>query len=180
MEEKESLVKRVCSFYVSDWHLATMILPYLNKVIENNEKIKTILEKDIEENIKTLISKLNLKDEKKLLQINFKQNKILKYKDFVEFMKDEIEKNKEILLFINGRNEYIEIINKNINNWIRKNKKVLIKKNCKIKVLNCYEVTEFNSKMTEILDKHDLILNTSGEKQIEEVFEGYTKKAVND
>lgn len=48
----------------------------------------------------------------------------------------------------------------------------------KIKVINFYEVLEFNYNITEILDEHDKILNTSGEKEINEVFEGYEKKKI--
>ena len=36
----------------------------------------------------------------------------------------------------------------------------------------------FNENIKEILDKHDLTFNTSGEHRIEEVFEGY-KKSIN-
>ena len=43
----------------------------------------------------------------------------------------------------------------------------------KIKIINCYEVEDFNINIKEILGKHDKILNTSGEKNIAEVFEGY-------
>ena len=34
---------------------------------------------------------------------------------------------------------------------------------------------QFNSSIKEILEKHDKILNTSGEKEINEVFDGYEK-----
>ena len=42
-----------------------------------------------------------------------------------------------------------------------------------IKIIDCYEVGEFNLNLQEILHKHDKILNTSGEKEICDVFEGY-------
>ena len=42
-----------------------------------------------------------------------------------------------------------------------------------MKLINCYEVSEFNFNMQDILHNHDKILNTSGEKEIHEVFEGY-------
>lgn len=42
-----------------------MVLPYISKEINNNYKIITILEKGIEENIKLLIKKLNLKMKRK-------------------------------------------------------------------------------------------------------------------
>lgn len=46
----------------------------------------------------------------------------------------------------------------------------------KIKIINFFEVTEFNNNIMEILDAHDRILNTSGEREISEVFEGYAKE----
>ena len=72
MEKLENSPERICGFYVSDWHLVTMILPYINKELNEKANIVTILEKDIEKNIKTLISKLNLKNEKKVLKLNWK------------------------------------------------------------------------------------------------------------
>ena len=56
-----SNIKKLCGFCINEWHLTTMVLPYISKEINNNYKIITILEKGIEENIKLLIKKLNLK-----------------------------------------------------------------------------------------------------------------------
>ena len=44
-----------------------------------------------------------------------------------------------------------------------------------IKIINCYEVIELEGSINEILDEHDKILNTSGEKEINEIFEDYKK-----
>ena len=44
-----------------------------------------------------------------------------------------------------------------------------------ITIVNCYEIIEFNGSINEILDSHDKILNTSGEKEIEEVFDEYKR-----
>ena len=30
-------VKKLCSFYVSDWHLVAMLLPYINQKINERE-----------------------------------------------------------------------------------------------------------------------------------------------
>lgn len=65
-------IKKLCGFCINEWHLTTMILPYISKEIENNYKMITILENSIEENIKTLIKKLNLKNEEDILEINWK------------------------------------------------------------------------------------------------------------
>ena len=75
MESLKMDVEKICSFYVNEWHLVTMVLPYINKEINEKANITTILENDIEENVKTLLAKLNLKNEKTILEINWKANK---------------------------------------------------------------------------------------------------------
>ena len=81
MKSKSNEIQKLCSFYVSDWHLVTMLLPYINCQIDANAKIITILENDIEENITTLIQKLNLKNEEKILEIDWKKINTTKYKE---------------------------------------------------------------------------------------------------
>ena len=49
-------------------------------------------------------------------------------------------------------------------------------KNKSIKIINCYEVTEFNEDLKGILNMHDKILNTSGIHNIEELYSGYIKE----
>ena len=44
MEIKNYHVEKLCGFYVSDWHLATTVLPYINSKIEENTKVITFLE----------------------------------------------------------------------------------------------------------------------------------------
>ena len=36
-----------------------------------------------------------------------------------------------------------------------------------------YEITKYEGNVSKILDEHDKILNTSGEKEIEEIFPEY-------
>ena len=52
-----------------------------------------------------------------------------------------------------------------------------------IKIINYFELTEYNSDIVNILDNHDKILNTSGEREITDVFTGYnnnSKRIIND
>ena len=92
MENLKNHTEKLCSFYVSEWHLVTMILPYINKEINEKANITTILQKNIEENIKTLISKLNLKNEKDILKIDWKASAEIKYtsidKKLMKMVKD--------------------------------------------------------------------------------------------
>lgn len=173
MENLKSCTEKLCSFYVSEWHLVTMLLPYINKELNEKANITTILENNIEDNIKTLISKLNLKNEEKILEIDWKNTQGLKYLEINNKLKRFTnEKNITNIILVNGSKKYIDSVNQNINKWIHKNIDKL--KNTKIKIVNCYEVTEFNDSIKEILDEHDKILNTAGEKHIGEVFEGYS------
>ena len=92
-------------------------------------------------------------------------------------MKKVLEKNmiNNSILIVNGSKDYIDEINKYIDCYIEKIKQKEENK-INIKIINCYEIVEFNGSIVEILDKHDKILNTSGEKEIKEVFEDYDRK----
>ena len=171
MEKLDNSIEKLCSFYVSDWHLVTMLLPYVNKQINEKANIITILEKNLEENIKTLIQKLNLKNEEKILNINWKKANGIKYSEIQNKMK-ELEKEEKLnIVFISGSKNYIDMVDKNITKFLKDNKNKY--KEINIKIINCFEVGEFNNNIQEILEMHDKILNTSGEKEICEVFEGY-------
>ena len=164
MEVQKNNLTKLCSFYVSDWHLVTMLLPYINQKINEQAKIATILEKDIEENVITLVEKLNLKNKEKILNLNWKKQ------DEIRCKINELEREQELIIFINGNKEFIEKYNKKLTRYFETH---LIRN--KIKIINCYEVIEFNGSITEILDKHDKILNTSGEKEIKEIFIDYER-----
>ncbi len=175
MESLKMDVEKICSFYVNEWHLVTMVLPYINKEINEKANITTILENDIEENVKTLLAKLNLKNEKTILEINWKANKEIT-SNYIEDIFNNLIKNNdnEEIIFINGSRDYIDFANYQIEKMIKQN--IFNIKDKKIKIINCYEVTEFNSGIKDILDSHIKILNTAGEKYITEVFGGYERK----
>lgn len=170
MNNKNYQVEKLCGFYVSDWHLTTTILPYINSKIDEKTNVITILENNIEENIKVLMEKLNLKNKNEILSIRWTSVDSKKYTDIENILNAEITKNTENtenIILISGNRNYIEIINSNINKWLEK---ANIKS---IKIIDFFEVTEFNNNIVNILDGHDKILNTSGEREISEVFDGY-------
>lgn len=171
--QKKSIMK-LCSFYVSDWHLVTMLLPYINKKVNEETKIATILEKDIKNNVEVLVKKLNLKNEEKILNINWNNKNAKKYSNISKIIENNIGTN--ILVIVNGNKEYIKYANENLEKYIERNIEKIEQTNTTIKIVNCYEIVEFNGSIVEILDKHDKILNTSGEKEINEVFEDYNRK----
>ena len=171
MEILKNNIEKICSFYVSDWHLVTMLLPYINKQINEKVNIITVLEKDIQENIITLLNKLNLKNTEEILKINWKKTNGLKYFELKKQMEKVDEKSKLNIVFINGNKSYIDITNKNIEKIFKEENKKY--KEVNIKIINCFEVGDFNTNISNILSEHSKILNTSGEREICEVFEGY-------
>ncbi len=136
--------QKVCSFYVSNIHFATMILPFVNKQVEEKTSIITFFETDFTTNIELVLSKLLISEERKkeLLNINWKQSiNQTKYINLEKSLKNQINKKGKNLIIVNGNTNYINIINEELDRFADKfNKK--IEKNC-IKIINFYEVREF-------------------------------------
>lgn len=174
MREKTN-AKKVCSFYVSNMHFATMILPWTNKKLEEKTKIITFFENNFTTNIELVLSRLIITEERKkeLIDINWKNTIVEKYLNIEKILKNGLGKNEKCVIIINGTEEYINLTNEFIEKFIEKNSKKIEQKD--IKIINFYEVGSFNENIKEILDKHQLIFNTSGEHRIEDVFEGYEK-----
>ena len=173
--KENSSTQKVCSFYVSTMHFATMMLPFANKQEEEKRKIVTFFENDFTTNIELVLSRIIILEERKkeLLNINWKNTDIIKYINIEKILKTQLNKNNENIIIVNGNTDYINNVNECIERYLEKNSKKIDAKN--IKIINFYEVGSFNENIKEILDKHDLIFNTSGEHRIEDIFDGYKK-----
>ncbi len=172
-------VKRACGFYVSSMHLITMILPFIKNQISEGAKVETVLEYNLKENVSNILDNLiiNEKEKEEISNINWSNNKIPKYSDFEGNMKNILEENNKIIILVNGNRKYIDEVNKLINKFIKKNINKISKK--EITIINCYEVSEFDDNIREILDTHEFIVNTSGIHKIGDIFEDYRNKKVN-
>ena len=166
-------VKRVCSFNVSNWHFITMIIPFVGRKIKENTSIKTFFGKDKKEEVEMFLDRLvlNIEDKRKIEKINWEMCNVDK---IIEKLEESICEKEEINLIISGRKEYIKMVNLNIDDWISKSYSKIVYKN--INIINCYEITQLNNNIEDILNEHDSILNTSGQKRLSEVFEGYEEK----
>lgn len=134
-------IKRICSFYVSEFHLGMILLPYISQKIERKEPILIVSEKNLLNSIKELVSKVNLKEEIKNQILNLKWN----CSNIVEI------KDKSNIILI-GKEKFIEdkvkeIEEKNIN---------------EIQIIDCYYFEEIKNKIQDIVEKHDRSLNTLG------------------
>lgn len=177
MKKMEKNILKICSFYVSDWHLTAMLLPFVEEQVEKSENLNTILQKNIIHNMKEILSRIKISERTKqeIIDVDWKNKNLLKYGEIRKFMEKVTRNQKTATIIIEGDKERIEYINKNIDKWISKQERKIARK--QIKIINCYEVTEFNENLQEILDRHDKILNTSGIHEIQEMYSGYVRQA---
>ena len=128
-------LEKTCCFYVSEFHLEMILVPYINEKIEENITILT--EKNLTNTLEILISKMNLKEEnkEKILNLGWDGEK-------------EIKENSNIIVI--GSREYIK----------KKNKELENKKT--VSVLDCYDFEEEKNNMNNIIEEYEKSLNTLG------------------
>ena len=143
LEEKK--VKNICNFYVSEYHLEIMLLPYISKKIDNEENITIITEIDLESTLNVVIEKINLDKDKK--------EKIKKIGWNIQNIENIIPNTNVILIgskkFINEK--VFELKERQVEN---------------LEIIACYNYNEVKNDMKEIVSKYDGMLNTLGINKI--------------
>ena len=135
MVVQDNGIEKNCCFYVSDFHLEMILVPYINKKIEKDISILT--EKNLMETMETLLEKMNLNDENKQKILNLGWEG-----------KENIEKNSNIIII--GSKEYIEQKNEKIKDLNAES------------VLDCYSFEETQNDMQDIAKNYKNTLNTLG------------------
>ena len=143
LEEKK--VKNICNFYVSEYHLEIMLLPYISKKIDNEENITIITEFDLESTLNVVIERINLDKDKK--------EKIKKIGWNIQNIENIIPNTNVILIgskkFINEK--VFELKERQVEN---------------LEIIACYNYNEVKNDMKEIVSKYDGMLNTLGINKI--------------
>ena len=139
MIANQKKIENKCCFYVSDFHLEMTILPYINEKIKENKEIVIISQNKLEDSIKILMSKMNLKNKEQILELDWNNNKI-----------DKIQGKENIVIINNGSKKFIEERNKKIQKL--ENKEIA-------EIINCYEFAEIKDEIVEIREKHTEVLN---------------------
>lgn len=156
---KNNTKERICAFYASDYHFEMISLPYINERIEEKDEIIILTENNLEETMKTLLEKTNMREEKKekILKLNWENNDLNKLKE----IKTKIEEEKNMTIFIKGKKNYIHNVNQNIEKWIAKKEQV--------KIIDCYDIEEVGENLEEIVKNYNEVLKTSGKKEIQKI-----------
>ena len=152
MSNKQETKEKICTFFVSDFHFEMKSLHYICESLKNEKTVVILTENNLEDTFGTLLSRTILSDnmKKKLLNINWKNDDLHKFKE----IKKDIDDNKELVVFIKGKENYIENVNKNIEKWTENYEKV--------KIVDCYDMEEVGENIDTIVNKYKKILNSSG------------------
>ena len=136
LEEKK--IKNICNFYVSDYHLEIMLLPYISKKIDNEEEVVILTERDLTETLKIVIEKTNLeqKKKKKIMKLEWNTQKT-----------SNINENSNVIII--GNIKFI-------------NDKILELKEKNLEKIVCYDYNEVKDNMKEIVSEYDGVLNSLG------------------
>ena len=132
--------KSFCSFYVSEYHLLTILLPYINEQINNSKNIEVVLENDMTECVKKYLNRYEINNISKIIKLNWKK------------MKNEeiqIKENTDTVI-VCGKESFIRKIN------IKIEEKGNVKE-----VINCFNIENL-SNLDEVVKGHDFILRTNG------------------
>lgn len=135
---KETTDKKCC-FYASDFHLEMTIVPYINKKIEENKNIVIITENKLEETMKILISRMNIKNKASICELDWNNREI----------SSAIGKN-NLVIIINGSKKFIESKNSEIQKTLNE---------VPVELIDCYCFDEVKDEMVEIRENHAGVLN---------------------
>lgn len=148
---KDLTKEKSCTFYVSDYHFEMISLPYISKYMDENKEVIILTENDLKDTVTTLLSKTNLAEDKikKILALDWRDNNLSKFKEISRNSKN----GSNMVIFIKGKENYIENVNKNIEKW------VMEKEN--ISVIDCYSFFEIEEKIDEVAKKYKKVLGTT-------------------
>ena len=155
MMKENKREEKLCLFFASDYHFEMISLPYINENLKKDNNVIIMTENDLNGTVDKLLSRINLNEEEKnkITKIDWKNDDVSKFKE----IKNANENGKETIIFIKGKENYINTINKNINNWIKNNE---------VKIIDCYDINEVYEDVSSIAKNYKKVLSTSGVEKL--------------
>jgi hypothetical protein len=146
-----NLENKICSFSVNEYHLVTILMPYIYEAINKEKNIITLFEK-------------NLKDIfEKVLNTNstFWKNKEKFYN--IEWNKTDIDKLSE--KFKNSQENDIVIV-AGCEDFIERMNILIFNFHTNFTLINCFEFNEYDENLKLKINNYSKILNTKGIQEI--------------
>ena len=147
--------EKLCLFFASDYHFEMISLPYINEKLKKDNNVIIMTENDLNGTVDKLLSRVNLskEDKDKITKIDWKNDDVSKYKE----IKNANENGRDTIIFVKGKENYINSVNKNIGNWINTND---------MKIVDCYDINEVYEDVSKIAKNYDKVLSTSGVEKL--------------
>lgn len=139
MTTNKGTIEKKCCFYASDFHLEMTIVPYINRKIEENKNVIIVTQNNLEETMKVLISRMNIKNKDIICNLDWNNNDIAQ----------AIGKN-NLIMIVNGNKEFIDYKNKEIKELLGQEV---------IELINCYYFDEIKDEMVQIRANYTGVLN---------------------
>lgn len=155
MTKENKRKEKLCLFFASDYHFEMISLPYINESLKENKNVIIMTENNLDSSVDKVLSNINLAKEEKdrITKIDWKNDDLNKFKEVKKASKD----GKDTLIFVKGKENYIENMNRNIENWIDINE---------VKIVDCYDINEIKEDVSNIAKKYNRILSTSGVEKL--------------
>ena len=151
---KENKSKKSYMIYASDYHFEMIGLLNIRKELKENKEIIVLTQNNLEETVKTVLSRITMNEEEKekIRKINWTENLEAKYKQ----IQNAIEQNKILSIYIKGEEKFIKNQNKKIEELIKQENKME-----NIAITDCYDFSEIAEKGNEIIKEYDEVLLTN-------------------
>lgn len=155
MMKENKRENKLCLFFASDYHFEMISLPYINESLKKNENVIIMTENNLDSSVDKVISSINLNEEERnrLTRVDWKNDNLDKFRK----IKIANQEGKDTLIFVKGKENYINNMNKNIENWINNNE---------VTVVDCYDISEIQDEVSDIAKRYDKILSTSGVEKL--------------
>lgn len=147
--------ERLCLFFASDYHFEMISLPYINEELKKDNNVIIMTENDLDITVDKLLSRVNLTQNEKdrITKIGWKNDDVSKFKE----IKNANANGKETVILVKGKENYINSVNKNIENWININN---------TKIIDCYDINEVYEDVSNIAKNYNKVLSTSGVEKL--------------
>ena len=147
------LEDKICGFNVNEFHLVTMIMPYIYEKVNEEKKISTFFEKDLSNIYEKIVNVNNLywKNKEKFNEIDWGKTEIDK-------LSKKFEEESDVII-VAGSRSFIDRINSLVINF-----------HSKFTLVNCFEIDDFNSDLENITRNYNKILCTKGVRETKELY----------
>lgn len=147
--------EKLCLFFASDYHFEMISLPYINEKLKKDNNVIIMTENDLDVTVDKLLSMVNLTQNEKdrITKIDWKNDDVSKFKE----IKNANANGKETVILVKGKENYINSVNKNIENWININN---------TKIIDCYDINEVYEDVSNIAKNYNKVLSTSGVEKL--------------